>query len=536
MPPFFFQFSFDFADPVIHFEKYGFSFRVFTPTNVYGLDPQTLVVSRTPAGLHIRADGLTWAGGQERCPGRFEARIERDGEAIEWQASAWHTEPVKSIATLVDGLPVGRVAPCQAGFLPGQPEELLFCYPPVHPYYGEMLYSPLLLLEVAPGELLYVHCLDKIVRPKRFYLRHQEGSFHGEFISEERASAWSPVFHAPRWRLVRCQTPDQAYAAHQAFIERALSLSPWEERRDVPVWTRQIRLALTLHGVHWTGYIFNTYERMRQVLAWTAERIDPRQVLVYLPGWDGRYYWNYPEYEPDPRCGGSQGFKQLSDEAHAMGFHLMPMFGMNIANRKRPEFRQLRKAMARFPDGSPYWANWIDWDNDRSLETWMALMNVGARPWRKWLADHISRIVEEYRMDAVFLDISLFWLNDPHYDMYAGTRALVRTLRRRFPNLLLAGEAWYDAVLGLFPICQTIPPPLYPQFISRYIRAVAHLRHPAPGRGSTGVHEQGFRGFKRESLELNPGQIPTLAIVDDTFEKYREVMEAIIIEAKRSAL
>jgi hypothetical protein len=218
-----------------------------------------------------------------------------------------------------------------------------------------------------------------------------------------------------------------------------------------------------------------------------------------------------------------------------MGFHLMPMFGMNIANGKRPEFRQLRKAMARFPDGSPYWANWIDWDNDRSLETWMALMNVGAPPWRKWLAERISRIVEEYRMDAVFLDISLFWLNDPRYDMYAGTRALVRALRRRFPDLLLAGEAWYDAVLGLFPICQTIPPPLYPQFVSRYIRAVAHLRHPAPGRGSTGVHEQGFRGFKRESLELNPGQIPTLAIVDDTFEKYREVMEAIIIEAKRSA-
>ena len=253
---------------------------------------------------------------------------------------------------------------------------------------------------------------------------------------------------------------------------------------------------------------------------------------MYLPGWDGRYYWNYPEYEPDPRCGGSQGFKQLADEAHSHGFHLMPMFGMNIANSRRPGFSRLKQAMARFPDGSPYWANWIDWDNDRSLETWMALMNVGARAWRNWLVERISRIVEEYRMDAVFLDISLFWLNDPRHDMFTGTWALARTLHRRFPDLLLAGEAWYDALLGIFPVCQATPPPLYPELITRYVRAVAHLRHPAPGRGSTGVHEQGLRGFNPQTLELNPTQVPTLAVVDDTFEKQRDVMEAIIARAR----
>jgi hypothetical protein len=152
------------------------------------------------------------------------------------------------------------------------------------------------------------------------------------------------------------------------------------------------------------------------------------------------------------------------------------------------------------------------------------------------LLERISGVVEGYGLEAVFLDISLFWLNDPRYDMFAGTQELVRDLHQRFPHLLVAGEAWYDAVLGLFPICQTIPPPLYPQFTSRYIRAVAHLRHPAPGRGSTGVHEQGFRGFDAESLELNPGQIPTLAIVDDTFEEQRDVMEAIISRAKTAAL
>jgi len=534
VPPFYFQFSFDFGDPQVEFGGYRFAFRIFTPSNVYGLDPQALGVEPTPTGLKVTAEGLTWAGGQERCPGRFEAVLERaaDGamewRAIEWQASAWHTEPVKSIAALVDGLPLGRVAPCQAGFPEGTPRELLYCYPPVHPYYGEMLYSPLVLLEAAPGDCLSIACLDPIVRPKRFYFRPQEGATHAEFITEERATAWSPTFHAPRWRIARCQDPAEAYGAHQAFVEKAHHLVPWEKRSDVPDWARDIRLALTLHGVHWTGYIFNTYEQMGKVMAWVAERIDPSRVLVYLPGWDGRYYWNYPAYEPDPRCGGPAGFRRLSDRAHDLGFHLMPMFGMNIANAKQPAFRRLERAMARFPDGAPYWANWIDWDNDRALETWMAMLNVGAPAWRRWLADRISRTVEDYRMDAAFLDISLFWLNDPRHDMLKGTRALVRQLRRRFPNLLLAGEAWYDAVLGLFPICQATPPPLYPPFITRYVRAVAHLRHPSPGRGSTGVHEQGLRGFNPATLELNPTQIPTLAVVDDTFEQHRDMMEEII--------
>ena len=532
MPPFFFHFSFDFGDPAFEFDGLRFAFRIFTPSNVYGLDPSALAIERTPGRLKIVASSLTWAGGQERCDGKFEAVIEKKGDTIEWEAHVQHSEPVKSVATLVDGLPFGRVAPCQQGYLATQSQELLYCYPPVHPFYGEMLYSPLMLVEIDPEELLYMHSLDEVVRPKRFYLRAEGRQFHAELVVEERAYDWKPVFHMPPWRIARCKHPAQAYAAHQAHVEKAFHLIPWDEREDVPDWARQVRLALNLHGVHWTGYIFNTYESMAQILSWVAERIDPGQVLVYLPAWDGRYDWHYPDYQPDPRCGGAEGFMRLADGAHRLGFHLMPMFGANIANAKQASFPSLRQAQAQFPDGAPYWANWIDWDNDRNLETWMALMNLGAQTWRDWLLERISRVIDEYRVEAVFLDISLFWLNDPRYDMFEGTQELVRSLHQRYPHLLVAGEAWYDAVLGLFPICQTIPPPLYPQFISRYIRAIAHLRHPAPGRGSTGVHEQGFRGFNTGSLELNPGQVPTLAIVGDTFEKHRDVMEAIIDRAK----
>ncbi len=77
-----------------------------------------------------------------------------------------------------------------------------------------------------------------------------------------------------------------------------------------------------------------------------------------------------------------------------------------------------------------------------------------------------------------------------------------------------------------------LPPPLYPAAMLKYVRSFSHLSHPAPGRGSSGVHELGFSRFDSESFSLRPNHIPTLAIVDDTFDKYRDVMEQIIEKAK----
>lgn len=62
-----------------------------------------------------------------------------------------------------------------------------------------------------------------------------------------------------------------------------------------------------------------------------------------------------------------------------------------------------------------------------------------------------------------------------------------------------------------------------------------HLSSPAPGRGSSGVHESGFGRFNPETLSLSNNAIPTLEVVDDTFDKYRDVMAEIIRRAKTRA-
>ena len=46
-----------------------------------------------------------------------------------------------------------------------------------------------------------------------------------------------------------------------------------------------------------------------------------------LPAWDGRYYVNYPEHEPDSLMGGKEGLKQLVKKAHSMGVKVILMFG-----------------------------------------------------------------------------------------------------------------------------------------------------------------------------------------------------------------
>ena len=123
---------------------------------------------------------------------------------------------------------------------------------------------------------------------------------------------------------------------HMAHIEKAFNLPTWETRTDAPAWMRDIAMVTTLHGMHYTGFIFNDYAQQLAILRWMATQIPAERVLVFLASWDGRYYWDYPNYEVPARMGGEAGFRQLITEARKLGFKMMPMYGTNSANRKQP--------------------------------------------------------------------------------------------------------------------------------------------------------------------------------------------------------
>jgi hypothetical protein len=214
---------------------------------------------------------------------------------------------------------------------------------------------------------------------------------------------------------------------HLAFVEGAYQLPRWEARGDVPQWFRDVRLVLNLHGQHWTGFVFNTYDRMAEVLEFASQQVPGHRVLALLAGWEGRYYFDYPNYRPSDDLGGETGFRRLMRAAHRLGVHVMPMFGATGANAT--QYAGWRRAVLR--NRTNRYAELVnrpDWDGDRSGEDDQIFLNPGEPRFRRHLIDQIDRTVEAYRVDAVFLDVSGVWFNDPRHAMYRGYQSLVRDL------------------------------------------------------------------------------------------------------------
>jgi hypothetical protein len=530
----FMKFSFDFPEPSVQVGAYRIGFLVFTYENAYALDPAALSAKTNGDRVELTCTRLTWAGGQQTAPGRLHATFARDGDTIEWTAIAEMDQPIKTVTAVVRGVPRGRIS--AAGATPSDPRqnELLFGYPFSA---GDLdtaagLTTPLLVVEPAAGAPVALSSRDDRVRAKRFYLQPGEQGYRIELVHETEGWTRQKSVSVPVWRVGPVESIDAATRDHYAHLERAYRLTKFASRADAPAWMRDMALAVTLHGMHYTGYIFNDYTRMLETLRWIGTRIPAGRVLAFIAAWDGRYYWNYPLYKADDRMGGEAGFKALIREGRRLGFHMMPMFGTNAANSKLPMYARVAAASTEKIDGDPMPINWVDWDNDRHMDGWLRYMNPGVDEWRQWLSGRIADVIERYEPDAYFLDIVGGWMNNPKADMHDGTRKLILDLRAKYPQVAVVGEMHYDALLEFIPMFHAGPAT---RIIEEYAHFFQHLSHPAPGRGSSGVHESGFNRWNEQTLSLGELQIPTLNIVDDTMTKYQKEMEAVIAEARRRA-
>ena len=528
------KFSFDFPEPSVEFGGLTFGFLVFSRENVYGLDAGKIVVSGAGDALAIDCSGLVWAGGQEKAPGRLTARLRKQGDAVEWDVTAELDRPIKAVTTVLRGVPRGKISSGGGPAFDPRDNEILFGYPfGAGDLFGgntaDGMGTPLAIVQHGDDAYFALSSLDDRVRAKRFYFQPGEQAYRVELVHEAEGWLDQRRVDVPPWRAGPAASLDAAAAAHYAHLEQAYHIPRWETRRDVPDWLRRTALVVALHGMHYTGYVFNDFARMLEILQWTARQIPADRVLVFLPAWDGRYYWDYPTYRPAQRLGGEAGFRRLITAAQKLGFKMMPMFGANAANRRQPEYRGMADAATSRIDGDPFDLNWVDWDNDRHQEGWLSYMNLGVDSWRRWLEGRIAETIERYGMDAYFLDIVAGWMNNPRADMHEGTRQLVAGLRTQYPHVLCCGEFSYDALFEFIPLYQVYVPHAVP-----YARFFLHLSHPAPGRGSSGVHESGFGRWDPQTLDLTrrDGLIPTLTVVDDTFRAYRDDMAAVIRTAK----
>ncbi len=535
------KFSFDFPEPSVVVGPYTVSVLVFTYENTYAMDAAKITVARQSDGsTRISCGGLTWAGGQEHAVGSVALDVRTSGGATTLHARASAPQPIRAVAVVVRGVPRGQVSGGGAPFANSGDSELLFGYPfSGGDLFGNVVNSglttPLVLIQASGGECFYLSSHADRVRTTRIYLQPGEAGYRAELLVETNGWEKTTTFDVPVWEIGRQPSAGAAAAAHYTRAASTFAIPRWSDRQDVPAWMRGLALAVTLHGQHYTGYIFNDYARQLEILRWIATRIDAKRVTAFLAAWDGRYYWDYPGYQADQRMGGEAGFRTLISEGQKLGFAMMPMFGANAANRKRADFRSVADAVTFKPDGDRMDLNWVDWDNDRHQDGWLSYMNLGVESWRRHMFDRISEVIDRYRPDAYFLDIVGGYINNDKADMHAGTRKLVLDLRAKYPNVAPVGEMHYDAMLEFIALYHSFGQTEITDVVQAYGRFFQHLSSPAPGRGSSGVHESGFGRWNAQTLGLRDAQIPTLQIVDDTFDTHRDEMDAVIQAAKTRA-
>jgi len=246
-------------------------------------------------------------------------------------------QPIKSVVTIVRGVPRGKISAGGVEFFDPHDDEVLLGYPFgagalfLERGMARMLNTPLAIIQSGPAEFFYLSALCDSVRANRFYFQPGEKGYRVEMVYEQAGWVKSPKLESPVWRAGHAGSMEGACAPHFAHVEKTFQVPNWETRTDVAPWCRDAAMAVTLHGMHWTGYIFNDYPKMLKILQWVATQIPARNVFVLLPAWDGRFYWNYPLYKTDPRMGGDEAFHRLIQEGQKMGFHFMPMFGTNCA-------------------------------------------------------------------------------------------------------------------------------------------------------------------------------------------------------------
>ena len=533
--------SYQFNNAFFDMGKYRSSVMIYTFSNAYSLDPEKTEIEKTGNTINVVNSGLLCCGGQEKAQGEAHIRIEDNGDSVQVKIEAAVKnvfEEIRCVKLKIDGLEYGTIVNLiDAREKTIDEKGIILRYPEGWRDVG----TPLLILKNNEA-YTYFRSEDDKVRDKTFVLQKENDLLNGELIFEEEATSMSNQIDVPTWVIGKADTFDEIYEPHITNIEKAYGLQSWEEREDVPAWAREISLIVSVHAQHWTGYIFNDYEQILETIRYFATKIDPKRILVYIPGFEGRYYWKYGNFCPDERMGGEEGFRKLCDGARELGVHLMPMFGINICGSNWDNYvewgepSQMLSASGNLRQGS------VDWDGSRHYDhSSNRNLNPGAPKWQNRLSSQIIDLANTYGFDAVFLDIAAVWQNDPNFNVYEGAKQLVERLHQGIPDLLVAGEGWYDGLMNFIPLIQSghtdgklhFHDEAYPQVFDKYCREFAHLCLGDPSRNSTGVHEQGYNPEWR--IPLRKGLIPTVTIVDGTMEKAREKVDLIIEDAEEYA-
>ncbi len=532
--------SFDNRDPIVSLGPFKVSFQVFVmgnDENSYGLSQAHVQVERKDRQWTVAATQFASAGQQLTHEGTLQAVLTaQDDGSFLCNIRASCPEKLRAVKVRLHRLAPAQVFKTAWNVDPNglaiTPEGMNFVYPE---YQGGM---PAWQLAFAQGSLGIVSS-DTTPRPKRLTAYRQGATTTIDLVHEEDARHFGTTLEVPAWELRPNASLAQVIARREQILVERAGLRTWEARSDVPSWARQTKLVATLHGMHWSGYIFNDYARMQKTIEWVCGRIPGQHVVFHLAGWEGRYYRQYGDSKANDRMGGAEGLKALVQAAHARGAKVLPFYSGNYPLASLPGYEEYGPASVFHSTNGFRWDPMrgyvVDWGQLRGtgMHGGEPGLNPGAPLWRDHLIQQIADLSATYGFDGAYFDTQPSADNDSRYSALDGFRTIAQELRARRPEFLIASESWFDLSLSFVPWSQTPDGPL--AWTRKYQRRFAHLSMGEPSRGSTGVHELGHIPYDR--LELNRMfDIPTISFVDGTLEQAPGEVEKVIRNARALAV
>ncbi len=318
-----------------------------------------------------------------------------------------------------------------------------------------------------------------------------------------------------------------AAVKYQHWMEKAFRVEPLDSNKYFPSWAKSIDFVLEIWGMrkdrpqphHTFGQIADRLKAWRKLH-------PPERTLVYLPGFaEGGIDSRAPDYNPSAELGGKQGFRDLVDLAHTLGYKVMIHTNVLALTYSHPLFPSLKEHQVVDVFGRPQgWA--LDMDGDWLTEPYFAYVNPGAKAWGDLMEKVLGNLIREFSLDAVFLDQTLLAFNvskGPNF--VAGMRSHIARLQKSFPEILFAGEGMHEQVVSVLPMAQIHgidsitevhglegvtrwkkAHPISTFIFGRYTRFVAHLLAKHPSNPIFHLQEKAYS-------EL--GVIPALCLYDN---------------------
>jgi hypothetical protein len=361
---------------------------------------------------------------------------------LEWRCEGWRLDelivPALGGQVVTDEMPIDR--------------SLAYKYP----FWWNAQFA---LGILAPGAGVAIRTED--VEPQMKVLRiGRDGERAQDFVIGLAFEADAPVesrFLGAEW-FVEPFTGSwrEGVAIHRKWMEPAFDLVERERHAHRPEWVEDIDLILEFWGMRADrGRPAHTFDDMITRIESFADRHTPETTLVYLPGFaeDG-IDTNAPSYDPARQCGGSVGFGRLIDRAHALGYRVMIHTNVLAMTFNHPRFSEFENKQVTDPFGRRQgWG--MDIDGDWLAEPFFAYVNPAYGAWSDLIIETLGRLIDDYALDAVFIDQTLLAFNDSRGPNFmTGMREHIERLQQAFPGTLFAGEGLHEHVLSALPVAQ----------------------------------------------------------------------------------